>query len=1164
MKILNVKEKITYGIFTCAFFLTTIFVIAPNDIFATNRSAETSAFLMSLDEKKVSINMSNKPITDILGEMRKQSAIEFVFQQDVKAGAMGKYSIDVKNVSVVNALNVLFKDSEYSYKVMNNTIVIERKKQDATTKAASKMTMKGRVFDNEKQPLIGVTVVNKKSSIGTTTNINGEFTVSGVSYGDVFEFSFIGMETISYVAKEGLGNLMFIMKPNVEDLNEVTVVAFGSQKKESVVSAITTVSPGSLKSSNSDLTASFAGKIAGMVGWQTGGLPGALTESEMNTKFYIRGVTSFQGSANIDPLILLDGVEVSKLDLARIQPEDIESFSVLKDASATAMYGARGANGVILVTTKKGVEGDVYTTFRYEAVASMPTQEIETVDPVTYMRMYNRALMSRNDAAIPKYSVERINNTMSDRFPEWVYPQNDWYDIMFKNQSINHRFGLNVRGGTRRMQYYGSLNYVMDNGILKTDRLNQFDINVKNNTTSFRINMNVDLTNTIKLVLNTTTNLDKYKGPRVDAQGVYGMAFNASPVDFAVMYPADEQYSWPHIRFGTSLMGQGNPYQTLHTGYKDRMRYSTINRAEYIHTLDALIKGLEVRASLSLNRSGFSSSSYGTVPFLYALGSYDEETGIHKLIATNASTARRTLKLDDRNIGAASTTAMTYEGRVYHTAAWGGADRQNHQTSLTGVVQAQRKINSPPSSLFDAFEERNLSFSMRGTYGLLSRYFGEASFGYNGSERFASKYKMGFFPAAGVAWVVSKEPFMENIQNVLSFMKLRLSWGKVGNDGIIKEPRFVYLPTISSQQKKDPEPNTLSFGRYFVSSYANPNIKWEISEKYNFGVETNFFNGLIEMTTDLYREYRHNILSLRTAIPESMGIQVSPLDNIGKSKSYGVDVEGKFQYALSNDLWFILNGTFTYNRVKYEYIEEASNKPTWQQKKGHDLSQQIGYIAEGLFKDQAEIDNSAFQGGDVMPGDIRYRDLNNDGVIDVMDATFIGYPENPSIIYGFSGFFNFKNVELSFAFQGSGRRSFFINPKQISPFTNDRAMLTAIYKDHWSEDNMSSRPFWPRLSTYNITHHNPHEDWYNTETEVRKSTYFMRDNRFLRCTSIELGYNMPRRFLNRIHFKNMKIFARANNPFIISNFKVWDIELGENGFNYPIQKTYSVGINLGF
>ena len=317
------------------------------------------------------------------------------------------------------------------------------------------------------------------------------------------------------------------------------------------------------------------------------------------------------------------------------------------------------------------------------------------------------------------------------------------------------------------------------------------------------------------------------------------------------------------------------------------------------------------------------------------------------------------------------------------------------------------------------------------------------------------------------------------------------------------------------------------------------------------------------MTADFYQEIRHNIIGQRIMIPATVGLERYQLANVGKVRSHGFDLSGKIQHAFTNDFWIILNGTFTYSKAVYLEIEEAPDKPAWQMKKDHEISQAVGYIAEGLFRDQAEIDNSPVQGGDVMPGDIRYRDLNGDGVIDVRDATYIGFPETPRMIYGFSGYITYKNFEFNFAFQGSGKRTFFMDPMSINPFVGDRAMLKAIHEDHWSEDNMKERPFWPRLSTQPISMHNPQENW-GAEKEMRKSTYFMRECRFLRCTAIELGYNMDRKLAAKLKLQNVRFYARVNNPFLITNFKVWDVELGNSGFNYPIQRTFSVGLNFSF
>lgn len=1105
---------------------------------------QTASRTISVDLKDVSILRALHEINQLGGNL-------VTFNEETVMKEQKKVTLKLTNVTVLKAVQACLEGTQLTCKEQANGKILVGPKEEPKFAQVT-----GKVVDEKGNPIPGATVLIQGTTQGVATDADGRYTIN-VRPTDALRISFIGYKT-EVIELKGKTKINVRLNPTAENIEEVTVVAFGEQKKESVVSAITTVDARTLKSSSSDLTSQFAGKIAGIVGWQTGGIPGALTEEEMNTKFYIRGITSFQTDANIDPLILIDGVESSKLDLSRMVPEDIESFSVMKDASATAMYGARGANGVILITTKKGEEGSVYTSVRYEAVVSMPTREIEVVDPINYMKMYNQALLARNPEATPQYSVERIERTGSPLYPSWVYPANDWYDIMFHDYSINHRAGLNIRGGSRLVQYYTSVNYVRDEGMLKTDRLNQFKTNIENNTFSFRTNLNIDLSAGIRLNINTSANLDKYRGPYTDVSEAYYMAFNASPVDFAPMYPADEASNWPHLRFGAVDQNTVNPYKDLHQGYNDRRRYSAVARAEYIHNLSPLLKGLELRASVSMNQTGYYVNAYSTEPYMYALKKYDFETGEHELNAINGLDASRTLSKDKNKSGSTQQTQMSYEIRGLHVAAWG-----QHQTSLTLVLNAQETTTSATNTVLDGIPNRNMGLSMRGTYGFKDKYFAEASFGYNGSERFAKNNQWGFFPALGGAWIASKERFLaDHTAHWLSFLKFRVSWGKVGNDGVIKTPRFTHLPLLDNASATDPSPSGQAMGRPYIVSYPNEKITWEIAEQSNIGIETKFFGGIVELNADFYQELRHNILDYRYTMPSTTGLEKPQLGNVGKARSRGIDLAGKIQHMFTPDFWMILNGTFTYSKAEYKEIEEATSKPKWQRKEGHEISQPIGYIAEGLFRDQAEIDNSPRQGGDVMPGDIRYRDLNDDGVIDVNDATYIGFPSTPRVIYGFSGFFCLKNFEFSFAFQGSGKRSLFMNPTKISPFVENRAMLKAIYDDHWSTDNMTERPLWPRLSTQSIEKHNPQEQW--SGSEIRKSTYFMRECTFLRCTSIELAYNLPQNIMHKLKMQSLKLYARVNNPFLITNFKIWDVELGDDGFNYPIQRTWSIGLNLSF
>lgn len=1106
-------------------------------------------------QKTISIDFKDFTVIHALHEINVLSGDMVVFREEIVSKETKRVTLNRDNITVLEAVKACLEGTNLTCEQQANGKILVAEKQ---VKEVKLITVSGKVVDEKGNPIPGATVIIHGTNQGVATNDKGEYQLSAKP-DDVLRISFIGYKTET-TPIEGKSKIDIRLMPTSENIEEVTVVAFGEQKKESVVSAITTVRAADLKSSNSDLTASFAGKIAGMIGWQTGGIPGALTEEEMNTKFYIRGITSFQSGANIDPLILLDGVESSKLDLARINPDDIESFSVMKDASATAMYGARGANGVILVTTKKGEEGSVYTSASYEVITSMPTRKIEVVDPVTYMKAYNEALVTRDPLATPKYTSVDIARRGDKRFPSWVYPANDWYKVLFKNAIVNHHMSLSIRGGSKLVQYYASINHNRDAGMLKTDRLNQFDVNIRNNSTTFRVNLTINLSAGIQLLMNSYTAIDKYHGPLYDVTEAYQLVFNANPVDFAPTYPADKNYDWPHIRFGGQDVS-ANPYALIQMGYKDRSRYSTTNKVEYIHNLSSLIKGLELRASVSYANSGYYSNPYTTTPYVYTLKSYREDTNEHELTAWNPTEGSRILSLENSSKEVSAATQLTGEIRLMHTAAW-----KDHTTSYTAVFQAQEYSDSSPTTVQDGIPNRNLSLSMRMAYGYKNRYFLEGSFGYNGSERFAKHNRMGFFPAIGGAWVVSSENFMQGAYNWLPFLKFRLSYGKVGNDGVISSPRFVYIQNVTSYANSNsPVPGQTSSTGYHINAYENPDITWEIAEQVNLGMEAKIFkNGLLDVTLDAYQEIRHNILSNRVVIPAALGLGYYPMANIGKVRSRGIDFAGKIQHAFTPDLWVILNGTLTYNKATYLEIEQADDKPVWQDKIGHDISQAIGYIAEGLFRDEDEINNAPEQGGDVMPGDIRYRDLNGDNVIDVEDATYIGFPETPRLIYGFNGFINYKGFEFNFAFQGSGQRSLFMDPSALSPFYNNHALLKGIYEDHWSTDNMVDHPLWPRLSTKNLIEHNPQEDRTSDTETTRKSTYFMREVKFLRCTALELGYNFPKKITDRLHVKNMKIFARTNNPFLISNFKLWDVELGSSGFNYPIQKTYSLGLNISF
>ena len=788
-------------------------------------------------QQRITAKYQNKTILEVLEDLKTKTGYTFVHKQNDISNTV-KITETFTNATLDEVLKKVLTAHGYDYSIEGKVIVVKKKAKEQQAPAREIITVKGRVTDEKGNPMPGVSVVINQTTRGVATDKDGKYDIL-VRTDDVLKFSFIGYKDAT-VPVEGKSTINLSLEPTEETLEEVTVVAYGEQKRESVVGSITSVNVNSLKTSNSDLTASFVGRIPGMIGYLKGGMPGALREEELQTQFTIRGITSFGNNANTAPLILLDGVEVSVLDLSRIDPEDIDSFSVLKDATATAMYGARGANGVILVSTKKGSEGSVYTAFRYEAIASTPTKKIDVVDPVTYMTAYNEALLTRNPLAQPKYTADRIANTGSDRFPSWLYPANDWYKILFKNMAVNHHLGLSVRGGTKIMQYYASLSHNYDEGMLKTDRLNQFNVNIRNNTTALRVNLNIDMTPTAKLVLNSTSTLDSYHGPLADVSAAYQLAFSANPVDYAAVYPADDTYTFPHIRFGYATLNSKNPYATVQSGYVERSRFATVNKIEYIQNWGAILKGLETRANVSIYKEAYYSTPFVTTPYQYRLLDYDHQTGKHTL---------EQLKAGDKNIQVEPTqkvamgeTQLAGEFRVFYNGNW-----NNHTVSYTGLFNLSQLASSQGNSLFDAIKHRNMGLSMRLSYGYKERYYLEGSFGYNGSERFAKHNRFGFFPSIGFSYVLSKEPFIANAtSHWLSFLKLRGSYGKVGNDGIGTSSgrgmtgRYVYLENVGVN----------SAGSYIVKSYANPTIQWEVAEQVNLGLEMAFWNGLFDFTFD--------------------------------------------------------------------------------------------------------------------------------------------------------------------------------------------------------------------------------------------------------------------------------------------------------------------------
>ncbi|HBX21174.1 MAG TPA: SusC/RagA family TonB-linked outer membrane protein [Porphyromonadaceae bacterium] len=1019
--------------------------------------------------------------------------------------------------------------------------------------SAQQIQIKGKVIEAETgEPLPGVSILIEKSTRGVTTDVDGTFEIR-VLPTDKLVFSFIGMESQTIEVKNQT-YLNVPMKPAASELDEVTVVAFGKQKKESVIGAITTVNPGDLKVPSSNLTTALAGNMAGIIAYQRSGEPG-----RDNADFFVRGITTF--GANTNPLILIDNIELTATDLARLQPDDIASFSIMKDATATALYGARGANGVILVTTKRGVEGPAKISFRLENSLSTPTSNIELADPVTYMKLHNEAVLTRNPIGDLPYSQDKIENTMKPGSSPYIYPANDWYNMLFNDYATSQRANLSVTGGGNIARYYVSTAFTKDNGILKVDKRNSFNNNIDFKNYTLRANVDIDITKKTELSVRLTGNFDDYTGPIGSGQDVYYRVMHSNPVLFPAYYPIDEDFKYvKHIMFGNYQGNYTNPYAEMVRGYQDRSRSQMLAMVELNQDLDFITKGLNLMVMMNISRLAEYSVNRSYNPYWYQLrGNYDSFTGEYHLERFNEN-GTEYLGYNESPKTVESTTYT--ESRLGYNNTFG-----LHSVSGLLVFTTREGLSANQGNLQLSLPSRNVGLAGRATYSFDSRYFFEYNFGYNGSERFATNHRWGFFPSAGVAWLVSNEAFWKKMKPVVNNLKLRYSYGLVGNDQIgDRNDRFFYLSQVNMNDGN----RGAHFGENMdkggdgvrINRYANDAITWETSTKQNYAVELGLWNKM-NVIAEYFTEHRRDILMTRAAIPSSMGLQASVRSNIGEASAHGVDIQADYQQIWNKNFWTSARANFTYSTSKFKVYEEPEYNEYWRSHVGQSLSQNWGYIAERLFMDDAEARNSPPQmfGGEYGGGDIKYTDVNRDGQITSADMVPIGNPTSPEIVYGFGFSAGYKGFDASVFFQGLANESFWINTAGfdnsgkfigVSPFAHQTQLLKVIADSHWSEDNQNLYAFWPRLSA-NVNAN-------NTQT----STWFMRDGSFLRLKQVEIGYTIPGEWQKKLHLNQFRVYVSGTNLLQFSKFKLWDVEMGGNGLGYPIQRVFNVGLNLTF
>lgn len=1001
----------------------------------------------------------------------------------------------------------------------------------------------------------GATVSVEGSTRGVMTDLDGSFELTGVKPTDKLKFECLGKET--QVLQVGtMTNFVVKLKNAANELDEVTVVAFGKQRKESVIGSISTVDVKTLKVPSSNLTTALAGNVAGVIAYQRTGEPG-----QDNADFFVRGITTF--GANTSPLILIDNIELTSTDLARLQPDDIESFSIMKDATATALYGARGANGVIFVTTKRGQEGPAKIFARVETSISAPTDVVELADPVTYMKSYNEAISTRDPLGELMYTYDKIEQTGKPGANRLIYPANDWYDMLFKDFATSYRANVSARGGGKVATYYVSGAYTEDTGVLKVDKRNSFNNNIDDKNYTLRSNVDINVTPTTKLAVRLTGNFRDYQGPLNGGSDVYRQVMHSDPVLFPAYYPVDDEHvGIQHIMFGNYEDGSYiNPYANLVKGYKNYQRSQMIAAVQLEQDLKFITKGLSFMTLFNLTRLSEFTVNRQFNPYWYRLDRYDSYTGEYHVNRINEN---GTDYLTYSESGKTVKNTMYSETRLNYNRSFG-----KHDVTGLLVFTASESLTANAGSLQLSLPSRNAGLSGRFTYGYDKRYFVEYNFGYNGSERFHKSHRWGFFPSAGLAWMMSNEKWFKPLTKVVSNLKLRYSYGLVGNDNIgSSSNRFYYLSEMSMNNSglgaSFGETRNVGYNGIGVVRYANEAITWEKSYKSNYALELGLFKKL-DIIAEYFTEHRTDIFMQRADIPNTMGLQAAVYGNIGQARSKGIDIQADYKQAWASGLWASARANFTYSTGKYDVYEEPTYPESYRQHAGRSIRQTWGYIAERLFVDDEDAANSPSQaafGSQYGGGDIKYTDVNGDGVITNADMVPIGYPTSPEIIYGFGVSLGHKGFDFSVFFQGLGRESFWIdatsaystkyNKYGTAPFVNNGQLLKAYSDSHWSEDNRDIYALYPRYSAY--------ENHNNTQV----STWWMRDGSFVRLKQMEFGYTLPQKLTNKIHIDNLRVYFQGNNLLCWSKFKLWDPELAGEGFNYPIQRTFNIGVNVTF
>tara|TARA_R110002051_G_scaffold81167_1_gene145196 strand:+ start:9727 stop:12840 length:3114 start_codon:yes stop_codon:yes gene_type:complete len=1001
----------------------------------------------------------------------------------------------------------------------------------------------GIVIDKDEIPIPGASVLIKETSNGVMTDFDGKFSLRNKgTQKPILVISYIGYIT-QEIPLEETKNLKITLKESTVGLDEIVIVGYGTQKKESVVGAISTIKPKLLQVGTSrTLGNNLAGQIAGVYAVQRSGEPG-FDASDIK----IRGISTFAGSTS--PLVLVDGIERSLND---VDPASIESFSVLKDAAASAVYGVRGANGVILINTKRGFVGKPIIEVRVEHAIQQPTKLPDFIGAGDYMKLLNELALDAPTPITPPYSEERITKTINNYDPD-LYPDVNWIDAITKDYAATTRASLNVAGGSEFLRYALTTSYYNENGILAADPSESYNSETNLNRAIVRTNVDVNLSKTTLLRVNIGGFLQQLQKGTSSTDDLFNTAFETTPFAHPAIY---SNGTIPRVP------ARDNPWalSTQH-GYQ-RLNSSKIESFVSIEQdfSNLITEGLKAKLVYSFDNYSANRVIRDKSPDYYKVATfrdlagnlfYEEGTGIASYGQEYLNSGNESDYGDNRNYIEAS---ATYK-RAFGKHDLNGLFLYNQNSYDNGGIQPYR----------------NQGIAGRIAYAFDRRYIGEFNFGYNGSENFEKGKQFGFFPSMALGWVVSEEKFMEPYEDIVSKLKFRGSIGLAGNDKIGGR-RFAYLTTIND--------NSSGYtwgtgdGVYITGIQEGESgvtgLTWEKVTKANLGVELGLLN-MIDLTVDVFTEKRTDIFLRRGTVPTQAGFINTPFANIGEMNNKGFEVALNFNKQITPDFYMNWRANFTY--AKNEVIERDEPIDLREQYPhkstiGIQHNTLWGQTAIGLYTESdfdattgllnSDLPEPKLTNISVRPGDIKYQDINGDGIINGLDEGFIGGTRDPQIIYGFGSTSRYKQFDLSFFFQGIGKTYDIIgqggeDANRFIPGSGAGTLgnIYTNYNDRWTESNQSQDVFWPRL-TYNT----------NTNNNV-SSTWWKKDMSFLRLRSVEIGYSLKKETAEKIKLGGLRAYMSGNNLFYISKFKLWDPELDtRTGLRYPSTKSILFGLDI--